>query len=106
VSFAPDKHTVASGSYDGSVWLWDVNSKIPGVRLLGHTDAVQAVIFSLVGERLASGAWDGSTRVWDVDKRTSIARLLSNGIGIEGIALSPDTRWLVTTETTGFVNSA
>ena len=106
VSFAPAKHLVASGSYDGSVWLWDVNSKIPGVRLLGHTDAVQAVVFSRDGARLASGAWDGSTRVWDVDKRTSIARLLSNGMGIEGIAFSPDTRWLVTTETTGFENSS
>jgi len=41
-------------------------------RLMGHSDAVTSVDFSLDGKRAASAGKDGALRVWDLDEGKSI----------------------------------
>ncbi len=72
VSLSPNGRTLASGSPDGTVKLWDVAAQQSIVTLDEHTDVVRSVSFSMDGT-LASGSWDGMVKLWDVGTRQSIA---------------------------------
>ena len=66
VVFSPDGTTLASGSSDDTVRLWDVESGVVLHSLRGHTGTVASVAFSPDGTTLASGSYDGTVRLWDV----------------------------------------
>ena len=58
VSFSPDGNTLASGSSDHTVRLWDANTGRHLRTLTGHTASVFSVSFSPDGNTLASGSSD------------------------------------------------
>ncbi|CAD8045129.1 unnamed protein product [Paramecium primaurelia] len=66
VCFSPDGNTLASGSNDKSIRLWDVKTGQQKAKLDGHTSTVYSVCFSPDGNTLASGSYDKSIRLWDV----------------------------------------
>jgi len=55
VAISPDGKTLASGSKDKTVKLWDVATGKEVVTLKGHTDPVLSVAFGPDGKTLASG---------------------------------------------------
>src|SRR5215471_8531427 len=63
-ALSPDDHTLASGSNDGSVKLWDVES---GALLWSgwHPQGIMGLAFSPNGDLLASGGRDATVRLWD-----------------------------------------
>src|SRR4051812_18060502 len=65
VAFSPDGRTIASGSYDTTIKLWDGQSGQERASLKGHTDPVVSVAFSPDGKALASGSYDGTIKLWD-----------------------------------------
>jgi len=73
VAFSPDGQTVASGSDDNTVRLWDADSGALIKTLQGHGRAVSAVAFSPDGQTVASGSFDGSIRFWSVSDGETLA---------------------------------
>ena len=66
ISFSPDGNTLASGSKDGTIRLWDVSTGQSLHTLIGHTQGVHSVRFSPDGNTLASGGLDSMILLWDV----------------------------------------
>jgi WD40 repeat protein len=66
VAYSPDGKTLASGSGDKTVKLWDVATGKNTATIKGHTEGVHAVAYSSDGRTLASGSGDGTIKLWDV----------------------------------------
>ena len=96
LSFSPDGRTLASGSHDNTIRLWDVaTGAARGKPLAGHTDSVSSVAFSPDGKTLASGSDDKTIRLWDVSTGVSKGRPLAGHTNwVTSVSFSPDSRTL------------
>ena len=93
VSFSTNGRTLASGSYDNTVKLWDVVTQTVIATFDEHTTVVSSVSFSPDGRTLASGSWDGTVKLWDVETQTNIATF-PHTAKVLSVSFSPDGRTL------------
>ena len=94
VAFSPDGRTVASGSFDKTVKLWDAQTGALKRTLTGHGDAVFSVAFSPDGRTVASGSWDKTVKLWDA-QTGALSRTLSGPThNVYSVAFSPDGKTL------------
>lgn len=63
--------TLASGSGDHTVRVWDVHHGVCLQTLVGHTAGVCALAV-LPRDQLASGSYDHTVRVWDVARKSVV----------------------------------
>jgi len=105
VAFSPDGRTMAVGSADGKVWLWNVTNPAHPVQigqpLSPPGGAVETVAFSPDGRVLAAGDDNATIWLWNV---TNPARPAQIGLPLTGpaqwdsnvlsVAFSPDGRIL------------
>src|SRR5262245_59369155 len=64
LAYAPDGKTLATGSKDGTVRLWDAAGK-ERATLPGHERMVTALAFAPDGKALATAGYDKGIKVWD-----------------------------------------
>lgn len=89
VSFSPDGKVIASGSRDGSVRIWDVDSGKPIGTLRGHMSWVDRVAFTADGKTLASASFDQTVILWNLDF-PSYAKIACTMIGRADRDLLPE----------------
>ena len=98
LSFKPGSVTLASGSNDDTIRIWDLTwnawKSRPIRTLRGHKNDVKAVAWSPDGRLLASGSRDRTVRLWKPDNGTNTAILRGHTNTINSVAWSPDGRLL------------
>ena len=89
VEFSPDNKRLASAGIDGSILIWDTDSRTIVAALKISTQRVWSIAFSPDGESLASGHQDGTVNLWNLltlEPRT----LARHSDEVRCVAFSPD----------------
>ena len=101
LAFSPDGQRLASGSWDGSVKLWDVNSG--SLLWTGrHTSQVNGVAFSADGSLLASSGIDATVRLWDVQSGVQL-QLLPHPAPVTSVMWSTEGQVLASSDNEGYI---
>ena len=90
ISISPDGKTLASGSSDKTIKLWDVETGREIRTLPGHDDWVRSISFSPDGQTLASGSSDKTIKLWDVETGAEIRTLPGHDRQVLSVSFSPD----------------
>ncbi|MFM9458426.1 nSTAND1 domain-containing NTPase [Streptomyces europaeiscabiei] len=98
VAFSPDRNTLATGSADKTVRLWDPATGKTRTTLKGHTDQVTSVAYSPDGHTLATGSADKTVRLWDPATHKTRTTLKEHTQPVTSVAYSPDGHTLATTD--------
>ena len=96
VSFSPDGKTLATGSQDKTIKLWNIETGKELLTLKGHDDEVRSVSFSPDGKTLATGSRDTTIKLWDVATGKEIRTLTGHTNFVRSVSFSPDGKTLAT----------
>src|SRR6266581_3923142 len=112
VTFSPDEHTLATGSWDGTIKLWNLENGTLSVvfgqgeqrgqagepgrlshSLLWqgqHTGSIHRLVFTPDGRTLASSGDDAAIRLWDVSTGKPLQTLSCQSSAVYALAWRPD----------------
>ncbi len=91
---SPNRRTVASASWDGTIGIWSLDGS-DQPRFLGDSgSAVNDVVFSDDGSTVYSASRDGTIRQWNVERGTVVRKVASHGFGINVLIIDEAAGWL------------
>ena len=91
VAYSPDGRTLATGSWEGLVNLWDADTGALR-RRLGEKAGGMALAFAPDGRTLVTGGDDGVVRGWDAGTGARLREWKTGDQVVYGVAFAPDGR--------------
>ena len=97
VVFCQDGLRIVSGSYDGTIRIWNSETgEQVGLLLEGISSRVESIAISPDGNRVAAGAREDVIGVWDIETGKLIRQYEDEKLGfVQSISYSPDGNYLV-----------
>jgi len=96
MALSPDGKKVVTGSGDGAVRLWDIDTAKVTAKWTGHAGNVKSLSWNPDGGRVVSGSFDGTARVWDVESGEIIVGPIQAGYDVDAVFYSPDKSMIAT----------
>ncbi len=94
VAFSPDGKTIATGSYDKTVKLWNLQGQ-ELQTLKGHSSSVYSVAFSPDGKTIATASDDNTVKLWNLQGQ-ELQTLKGHSSLVLSVAFSPDGKTIAT----------
>ena len=88
--FTNDAKMLASGGYDKTVRLWNINNRMNLAKFKGHESEISSLAFTKDGRILASGDTNRIIKIWDTENSREIWTLHGHTDEICALAFSPD----------------
>ncbi len=98
IAYSPDGETLACGTYDKTIVLWNVSEWKKRSVLEGHTNGISSVVFSPDGQVLASGSWNGRIRLWNPHTGEHLKTFKKHASSVSTVLFSPNGQILASTE--------
>lgn len=95
IAFRPDGKEVATGSYDKTVRIWDVETGKLKQTITGPEEWVSGLVYRFKGERVAASSGDKTIRIWRAKNKWKIRKIVEHN-GLHGLAQSPDEKLFAT----------
>ena len=95
LAMSPDGTTLASGSGDSTIKLWDTKTYEEMATLRGSDSDIWSLAFSPDGSMLAAGTFRGWITLWDVASRERTGTLAGHTGWTRALAFSPDGALLI-----------
>jgi WD40 repeat protein/serine/threonine-protein kinase RIO1 len=102
VAFSPGGQHLASTSFDNTLRVWRLDSKVPERVLAAKSELVSPVTFSPDGTRVATGC-ASALRVWNIGNGSQEATRLGHSDFVGAVAFTPDGHRIVTASHDGTV---
>jgi serine/threonine protein kinase len=94
LAYSPDGQTLAIGSSDDTIKLWNVNTGNLLQTIEGHSNSGNSVAYSPDGRTFASGSFDSTIKLWNVKTGNLLQTLKGHSNPVYSVAYSPDGRTL------------
>ncbi len=103
MAYFRDGRTLVSGSRDGAVTLWDVETSTAFRTVERHPGSVQSIALSPDDKRLAVGFTDGAIELWDLAEFDLLTTIAGYPQYVSCLAFSPDGEMLASGSSDGVV---
>mmetsp|Transcript_19565 Transcript_19565/g.35873 ORF Transcript_19565/g.35873 Transcript_19565/m.35873 type:complete len:551 (+) Transcript_19565:1176-2828(+) len=104
-AFSSNEDEVYSGSFGGTVLVWDLNTRKAVASLKGHMSACTCIApFSNTSQPyLATGSADHNVKVWDLRRKGCFQTFKGHTNTVTCVQFSPDNRWVASSSEDGVI---